>query len=108
MKEFKVGMRGKVYGYSSEGRALYGLPVVIEMLRTVVILEVRCEKEKRIHMVHRRQFIPFKQKKPLREFWVIYYNNHVIERLYTSLEEIPEDSDGAEIVHFIERREKKK
>lgn len=123
-RELKVGMRGTVVGVGlsteSERKATFYVPkkcTIINLLPNKMIpqiIEVQAEDvgviTKFDFVIHQRQFIPFKQKKPLREFWVNYYEDGPSEIKHLSKKEADAGGDTLshiECVHYREVRAKK-
>lgn len=66
-RELKVGMRGRVYGFDTAGVNRTGLIVDVVGFITYDWLNVISISRDHKFKIHCRQFIPFKERKPLRE-----------------------------------------
>lgn len=108
-RELKAGMRGRVYGCDVAG--VNRTERVVEIIEisgdhwvfAVLVNEVKIK-------IHRRQFVPFKERKSLREIWVNEYGYglniaHHPTREKADIKAIP---GRLECIHFREVRKKVK
>lgn len=116
MRELKVGMRGRVYGYSVVNAKIS----IISSNRASIThiypdgwldIEIESLSKKEKGFIHALQFRPFKPKKPLRELWICM-SDRLVCGFYKTKEEAEELArprfPNGDIVLFREVRERKK
>lgn len=106
-KTLTIGMRGKIYGYSSSNTIHDGTVVEIVGVESSVGIRVRTLQNGEAY-VWPTQFRPF--KKP-REWWILNATDSPrLARAYRALSqaEFARDLDGkVELIHVVEKRVKK-
>lgn len=83
-RELKVGMRGRIYGMSQTGIDVHLRKCVIHSIineHWVNVIIDSISSQNSTLTIHRRQFVPFKEKKKPREFWVNVYKETVFAYL---------------------------
>lgn len=114
-RELKVGDKGYVYGYGRLPEDTF--PVLLDKIKCIIAYVHRLEliidtldmTNNFVGLrIHKKSFIPFKQKEKPREFWVNVYPKGSISVYYSEKEAVEiKPSDKVQTVRVIEAREKK-